>query len=268
MALGRWTFWVAFIAGSAWAQPGEKPKIEIPEPKIEIPEPKRENRPVGGEFTITVVQYEISDWKQDSFPLGIPELVRFFKENTTFETPLRWNKHRLGDPRIMQASMLYMTGQNAVFQISDKEKKNLGKYLKEGGFLFAEDIRHGRPESGLTGLEVGGSGTPFDRQLKALLRHPAVLGSQGQSWQKIPPDHPLYRSYFDFSDGPPLGGAPDGNVFDLEMLPVRGRAVVIFSDLNISWYWGDPRAHERERGLQFGCNLIVFALTQQAMHGR
>ena len=268
MALGRWTFWVAFIAGSAWAQPGEKPKFEIPEPKREIPASKRENRPGAGEFTITTVQYDISDWKRDTFPLAIPELMRFFKEHTTFETPLRGNKYRLGDPRIMQASMLYMTGQDAVFQISDKEKKKLGKYLEKGGFLFAEDIRHGSPESGLTGMEAGVSGTPFDRQLKALLRDPLVLGGQGQKWQKIPRDHPLYRSYFGFPDGPPLGGAPGGDVFDLERLSVRGRAVVIFSDLNISWYWGDPLAEGRERGLQFGCNLIVFALTQQAMHGR
>ena len=61
---------------------------------------------------------------------------------------------------------------------------------------------------------------------------------------------------------PPMGGAPSGNVFDLEMLEVRGRVAVVFSDLNISWYWGDQNAEGRERGLQFGVNLIVYALTQ------
>ena len=74
--------------------------------------------------------------------------------------------------------------------------------------------------------------------------------------------HPLYYSFYDFSDGPPKGGAPGGNVFDLEMLEIRGRVAVVFSDLNISWYWGDPQADARERGLQFGVNLIVYALTQ------
>ena len=39
-------------------------------------------------------------------------------------------------------------------------------------------------------------------------------------------------------------------------------AKVVFSDLNVSWYWGDPLADARERGLQFGVNLIVYALTQ------
>jgi len=263
MTLGRWTFLVAFIAGSAWAQPGEKPKISIPEPK-------RESMPGrgGAEFTITVVQYEISDRERDIFPLAIPELVSFFKEHTSLETQLRWNKHQLGDSRLKQASMLYMTGQDAVFQIEDKEKKNLGKYLAEGGFLFAEDIRHANPENGLTGMQAGVSGTSFDQQLKGLMRDPQVLGERGQRWQKVPQEHPLFNSYWDFPNGPPMGGAPDGNVSDLEMLQVRGRTAVIFSDLNISWYWGDPRADARERGLQFGANLIVYALTQQGINWR
>ena len=201
MTLGRWTFLVAFIAGSAWAQPGEKPKISIPEPK-------RESMPGrgGAEFTITVVQYEISDRERDIFPLAIPELVSFFKEHTSLETQLRWNKHQLGDSRLKQASMLYMTGQDAVFQIEDKEKKNLGKYLAEGGFLFAEDIRHANPENGLTGMQAGVSGTSFDQQLKGLMRDPQVLGERGQRWQKVPQEHPLFNSYWDFPNGPPKGG--------------------------------------------------------------
>ena len=263
MALGRWMFLIAFITGSAFAQPGEKPKISIPEPKREsVPGPG------GGEFTITAVQYEISDWNRDTFPLAISELVKFFKDHTTFETRLKWNKQQIGDSRIMQASMLYMTGQDAVLQISDKEKGNLGKYLREGGFLFAEDIRHSDSENGLEGMEAGVSGTPFDRQFKGLMRNPQVLGGQGQHWQKVPKGHPLFNIYWDFPDGPPMGGAPGGNVYYLEMLQVRGRTAVVFSDLNISWYWGDPLADARRRGLQFGGNLIIFAMSQQAMGAR
>ena len=46
------------------------------------------------------------------------------------------------------------------------------------------------------------------------------------------------------------------------MLELRGRVAAVFSDLNISWYWGDPAVDARERALQFGVNLMVFALTQ------
>ena len=61
-----------------------------------------------------------------------------------------------------------------------------------------------------------------------------------------------------------MGGAPGGSVARLEMLTLRGRAAAIFSDLNISWYWGDAFAVSRDRGLQFGANLIVFAMAQRA----
>ena len=259
MTLGRWLLLAAFVAASASAQLGEKPKIFISEPK----------RPFKSEtdkFTITAVQYALSDWSRDFFPLAISELVGFFKDNTAFETKLSWNRHPLGDARILQASMLYMTGQDAVFQIGDKEKRNLGKYLRGGGFLFAEDIRHSNRDNGLTGRGAGVSGTPFDRQFKALMADPLVLGGQGQQWQKVSQDHPLFNIYSDFPNGPPLGGAPGGNVFSLEMLQIHGRTAVIFSDLNISWYWGDPLADNREHGLRFGTNLIVFALTQQAIY--
>jgi hypothetical protein len=94
------------------------------------------------------------------------------------------------------------------------------------------------------------------------MRDQKVLGTDGSRWQRVVKDHPLYFSFYDFGDGPPRGGAPGGNVFDLEMLEIRGRVAVVFSDLNISWYWGDPQADARERGLQFGVNLIIFALTQ------
>ena len=135
--------------------------------------------------------------------------------------------------------------------------------MKAGGFLYADDIRQSDGDNKLNNTDPGVEGTPFDRQFKALVKDPLVLGSDGAKWQKIPKNHPLYESFWNFPDGPPMGGAPGGNVFDLEMLELRGRVVVVFSDLNISWYWGDTQADsERERGLQFGVNLIVFALTQ------
>jgi hypothetical protein len=60
-----------------------------------------------------------------------------------------------------------------------------------------------------------------------------------------------------------LSGAHHGNVFALEGLELRGRLAVIFSDLNISYFWGNLYADGRDRSLQFGSNLIVFALTQK-----
>ena len=227
---------------------------------IQDPEDKKAIR---GFFNMTIIDYDVADKNRDRFPTAAEELMRFMRDHTKIKAKIQGTTVELSDTRILSAPFLYMTGWDAIFQISETEKQNLGNYLKAGGFLYADDIRQSDPDNGLTGQSPGVEGTPFDRQFKALMKDPEVLGSDGGKWQKIPKTHPLYSSFWNFPDGPPMGGAPGGNVFDLEMLELRGRVVVVFSDLNISWYWGDNYADaERERGLQFGVNLIVYALTQ------
>jgi hypothetical protein len=226
---------------------------------IQDPENKKN---IKGFFNMTVIDYDLADKNNDRFPTAVEELMRYMRDHTKINAKIEGTTMRLSDTNIMKAPFLYMTGNQAVIQLSDTEKKNLGDYLKNGGFLFSEEIRQSDATNGLDGKDAGVEGTPFDRQFKALLKDPLVLGSDGSKWQKIPKSHPLYNSFWDFDDGPPMGGAPGGNVFDLEMLELRGRVAVVFSDLNISWYWGDPLADARERGLQFGVNMIVFALTQ------
>jgi len=95
--------------------------------------------------------------------------------------------------------------------------------------------------------------------MKEILRE--ALGPDAEFFC-LPNDHPLYHSFYDFSDGPPLGGIWGGNVDDLEGIQLQGRLTVVFSDLNISWYWGGQRVQGAERGLQFGVNLLAFAMRE------
>lgn len=226
---------------------------------IQDPENKRNIR---GFFNMSIIDYDLADKNNDRFPTATEELMRYMRDNTQINARIEGTTLRLSDATIFKQPLLYMTGNNAVFQFSDTEKENLGEYLREGGFLYSEEIRKADSEGSLEGSNAGTEGTIYDRQFKALLKDQLVLGGDGARWQRVPKDHPLYFSFFDFADGPPMGGAPGGNVFDLEMLELRGRIAVVFSDLNISYYWGDPKADARERGLQFGVNVIVFALTQ------
>jgi hypothetical protein len=235
-------------------------------PRFSVPEPKAAGRRPAGVLTLTEIQYQLSS-QSDRFPTALPELARFFKgvgAARRLETELSWNQLTADSPHLKRAALLYMTGNQALLQFGDAEKKGLGEYLVGGGLLYAEEIRQSDAVNGLDGKDAGVAGTPFDRQFKALMRNPLVLGEAGARWEKMPKSHPLYAICFDFPDGPPLGAAKGGNVMELEMLELRGRVAVIFSDLNISWYWGDPLADVRERGLQFGANLIVFAMTQRA----
>jgi hypothetical protein len=246
------------VAGPALAQ-DERPRFSVPEPE------KEKRRPAGA-FVITELQYQLTS-ENDRFPRALPELVGFFKGGSAvrkIETEVHWNQLPADSPDLGQTALLYMTGNQAVLQFSAAEKKGLARYLNGGGLLYAEDIRISRAGRGLDRQNAGMEGTPFDQQFKALMRDPLVLGENGGHWEKLAKEHPLYAACYDFAGGPPLGGAPRGNVSDLEMLELRGRAAVIFSDLNISWYWGDPLASSREWGLRFGVNLIVFAMVQRA----
>lgn len=221
-----------------------------------------DKKAIRGFFNMSVIDYDLADKNLDRFPTAVEELMRYMRDHTQINARIEGTTLRLSDATIFKQPFLYMTGNTAIFQFSDTEKENLGEYLKEGGFLYAEEIRKADSEGSLAGANAGVEGTIFDRQFKELMRDRAVLGTEGSRWQRVSKSHPLYYSFYDFSDGPPKGGAPGGNVFDLEMLEIRGRVAVVFSDLNISWYWGDPQADARERGLQFGVNLIVYALTQ------
>ncbi len=220
---------------------------------IILPDPT-DKRSVTGYFNMTVVKYHQMNFNTDRFPTAVDELMRYIRDYTKINAKVEGVTIQLSDRRLFKAPFIYMTGSDVVMLLSETEIKNLGEYLRNGGFLFADDIVKGANPAG------GRIGTPFDQQMKKALKD--ALGADAK-FQKIPNDHPLYiDNFYDFPDGPPLGGASNGNVFNLEGIWLRGRLAVVFSDLNISWYWGDPDANAKERGLQFGVNLIVYALTQ------
>lgn len=232
------------LAGSLQAEGEEKPAIAPPEPERQSSSPKP--------FVLT---WETYTQRQES-DLALLELVKYFRKATTIKTPVACNALTLSDPRLAETSLLYMIGFGPEGQPSEYRKKALGEFLQRGGLLYAEDT------SG-----SGIAGTSFDQMLKALIKDPLVLGSQGVQWKTIPNQHPLFSSYFEFPSGPPLMGAVGGNVTYLEMIELRGRVAVIFSELNLSRFWGDVEAESRELGLRFGVNLVVFAMTQKAAGG-
>ena len=217
-----------------------------------------DKRNIKGFFKMTVVDYDLADKIADRFPVAVDELMRYIRDHSQINAQIEGVAIELSDRRLFDAPFIYITGgPNVIMKLSDIEIENLGKYLRSGGFLFAEDIA--KSPNANTPPSGGRIGTPFDRQMKDVLKK--ALGNEYRPY-KIPKTHPLYTAYYDFLDGPPMGGGAGGNVFDLEGIDIRGRLAVVFSDLNISWYWGDTNANGRERGLQFGLNLVIFALTQ------
>ena len=231
----------------------ERGQIQLPEPVAAVQ--AREGLLLVG------LTYPGARQGRDRFISALPELIKFYRNSTRLKTDVAYAEFSAGDPRLEQALFLYLTGYDAVLQFSDEDKRHLGAYLRTGGLLFADDVRPDRP--GAPSRDVGTPNTPFDRQLKSLVKDPLVLGNAGTRWRVIPKDHPLYHCYFDFSDGPPLTGAPGAEIVDLEMLEVRGRVAVIFSDLNLTFSWANSEARFGPRSLRLGANLIVFATAQR-----
>ena len=244
-------------AGSTTAQTEGRPDVAVPEPQ---------RKAASRTFVLSAVTYDMAVEGRDRFSNALEELVRFFTASTAVDAVLSWNVHDLNTRYAQQPLLLYMTGNEAAFTFGEYEKRNLGNYLKNGGLLYAEDVKPqrsrswGRPRAGMPG-------TPFDRRFKALMKDALVLGETGAYWRKIPKDHALYTSYFDFADGPPLGAVRNSQIDYLEMLEQRGRVVVIFSELNISMHWANLQAENRDKSLRLGANLIVFAMTQQISGG-
>ncbi len=228
-------------------------------PDLGVKEPER--APPPSSYLIAALLYEKAVDGVDRFPLALPELVRFAGESGP-KVVLRSKELRLSDRKISSAALLYMSGNSAPLHIGNNERKTLGEYLRSGGLLFAEDVRPAQRRR-VRFPDAAVAGTPFDIQFKALMADPLVLGANAR-WQKVPHTHPLYYSFFPFEHGPPPGAASGGSVEELEMLEYRGRVAVFFSDLNISYLWSAPQETGRARAFEFGVNLIVFAMAQQA----
>ena len=173
----------------------------------------------------------------------------------------------LDSPELFKTPFVYITDKDG-FELTDKEIENLGWYLRNGGFVFADNDR---PD-----LNFG----PAEASLRKMFS--LALGKDGKL-QRISNSHPIYHSYFDL-DGPPVGGEylsvrgnPDVFYYNsaeqtdvyyqpdqaqsLEGVFFNGRLVAVYSDMGYGSIWQDE--FENEPQLRMGVNLVVFALTQE-----
>ncbi len=197
-----------------------------------------DRRGVTGYININQVRFE----GQSRLDLAISNLVRYVRDHTHLLARIKGNIE-LSSPALFHSPVVFMLGDGTSFQLSSVEKENLGKYLCQGGFLFAESQGSQRYYT---------TADPFLVQMKAYLKQ--ILG-QGARFFKIPKTHSLYHSFYDFDDGPPLASALNY----LEGVKVNGRLSVILSSVGLSRAWHEGKD---ARSLQFGVNLLFYVLTQ------
>ncbi len=173
----------------------------------------------------------------------------------------------LDSPELFKTPFVYITDRDG-FELTTKELESLGKYMRSGGFVFADNDR---PD-----LNFG----PAEASLRSMFGQ--ALGRDGKL-KRIQNNHAIYHSFFDL-DGPPVGGEylsvrgnPDifylnsnestdvyyqpDEVGFLEGVFIDGRLVAVYSDMGYGSIWQDE--FENEPQLRMGVNLVVFALTQE-----
>jgi hypothetical protein len=195
------------------------------------------------------LKYRSGDWDTDQ---RMPSnLLNSLIEYTTIPVNLQEKVLDLESNDIFQYPFCYLSGHKLV-QFNAQESANFHKYVSNGGFVFADDCNHD-----IDGLFA----RSFEEQMRTLFG-PAAL-------QKIPNNHRIYHSFFNFEKGPPntnfeLNGWGDDLVHEyLKAITINGRIGVLYSNKDYGCEWDYDFRNKRflaEDNTKFGVNIILYAL--------
>ena len=201
------------------------------------------------DFVFTRLSYESGDWDVDErMPAN---MLNSLIEYTTLRVNLTEQVIALADPAMLNAPFCYLAGHRLV-QFNHAERENFGRYVNNGGFVFVDDCNHD-----IDGLFA----RSFEQQMTDLFGPEAL--------QKIPNDHPIYSSFFEF-DGPPnttqeLNGWGDDLVHKyLKAIEINGRIAVLYSnkDLGCEWdYDFRNKRFMRTDNTRFAVNIVIYSMT-------
>jgi hypothetical protein len=227
--------------GVAALAPGAQPAL-----------PRRPLSAVGG-FTFARLRYASGNWDAD--PKMPSNLLNSLVEYTSIRVDPNERIVDINSERLSDYPFVYLTG-NKLVRFTEAERANLRRYLRwGGGFMFVDDCNH----------DIDGTfAKTFEGEIKAVLDRPE------EALRKLPKEHPLYRSFFKFADGPPptsheLNGWGDDIVHDyLKAIEIDGRISVLYSNKDYGCEWNYDWTNKRfaaKDNTRFGVNIIVYALT-------
>ena len=204
----------------------------------------------AGRFTFARLKYQSGDWDADPrMPLN---LLTSMVEYTRLKVDEREQVVALDSNELFAFPFVYLTG-HALVRFTRAEKEHFGRYLSQGGFVFADDCNH----------DLGGLfATSFEAQVQELF--PGRL-------KGLPSSHPLYSCAFQFPDGPPatqheLNGFGDNLVHQaLRGVEVGGTLGLLYSNKDYGCEWDyelSSRQYLPEDNTRFGVNILTYALTR------
>ena len=204
---------------------------------------------VDSSFTFTRIKYSSGDWDTDQrMPAN---LLHSLVEYTTVPINPDEQVVDLATEAIFSSAFCYMSGHKLV-QFNAQEAEHFKQYVERGGFVLVDDCNHD-----IDGLFA----KSFETQMQQLFGPDAL--------KKIPNDHPLYRAFFTFEDGPPttsfeLNGWGDDLVHEyLKAIEIDGRIGVLYSNKDYGCEWDYDFRNKRfmvEDNTKFGINIIMYAM--------
>jgi hypothetical protein len=201
------------------------------------------------DFWFTRLMYESGDWDVDQrMPSNIADTLLQY---TTLRVDTQEHVIPLADARMMTAPFCYLAGHKLV-EFNPDERRNFEAYLKNGGFILADDCNHD-----IDGLFA----KSFEREIESIFGPDRL--------HKLSKAHPLYTSFFDF-DGPPatsmeLNGWGDDLVHDyLRGITIGNRLGLLYSNKDYGCEWDFDWRNKRFNAddiTKFAVNIVTYALS-------
>src|SRR4051794_25082596 len=139
-------------------------------------------RPKASEFVFARLRYDSGDW--DYNPKVAANVLNSIVEYTSIPVYPEEVVVSASAEDLLSYPFLFMTGHTLV-RFTAAERERLRVFAEHGGLLFSDDCNHD-----IHGLYA----QSFEREMKL------AFGEAG-AMPKLPPRHPLYRSFFRFEDG-------------------------------------------------------------------
>jgi hypothetical protein len=196
----------------------------------------------GARMTIGRLHYDGGgDWYAN--PSSLPNLLEAIRTRTRLRVAPEERVVTLRDDDLWNLPYLYMTGHGNV-RWSEDDLVTLRRYLRQGGFLHADD----------------------NYGMDASLRRELARLFPGETLVEVPLDHPVYRLVYDFPKGIP-------KIHEHDKKPAQGfgifldrRLVVFYSyQTDLGDGWEDFEVHrdppeKHEAALRMGVNLFAYAV--------
>ena len=205
--------------------------------------------PPDFDFTFTRLMYESGDWDVDQrTPANV---ITSLIDYTTLRVDPQERVVALGDSKPLTAAFCYLAGHKLV-EFNPVERRNFERYVRNGGFVLVDDCNHD-----IDGLFA----RSFESQMADIFGTDALI--------RLPKNHGIYSSFFEF-DGPPptsfeLNGWGDDLIHEyLRGIEIDGRLGVLYSNKDYGCEWDYDWRNKRwlaEDNTRFAVNIVIYALT-------